>query len=353
MVTEMNGSFLRFENEGFTSLFNLDEAIRSKVDITKLKEMAFFNHTPSLREVDDVLTRDVARIMIPEIINEQIQTKVEEKRIGRNLVRTMRVGSPTFIWMEEGKFQAERVSEGAEIPKKHLTWKTHSASVFKTGVSCAITREMVQDSRIDMIARHIDHAAIAMARYEDWAIFLTLNAGVPNNTAINDDGEGGIGTEVVNHRYKMGPNDTGNALTWPAISKILVLARQENVELNTMVINPIQMHDIMIQEQFIGATEKTWLTLPESLTRAMSTGTIGNFGGMNVVVSNNQPAGQCLMFDREVYGVLAERIPVSIDKYEDVLKQIEGVALSQRYSPVAIGRDSAFLLTAGRTAIVA
>ena len=170
MVTEMNGSFLRFENEGFTSLFNLDEAIRSKVDITKLKEMAFFNHTPSLREVDDVLTRDVARIMIPEIINEQIQTKVEEKRIGRNLVRTMRVGSPTFIWMEEGKFQAERVSEGAEIPKKHLTWKTHSASVFKTGVSCAITREMVQDSRIDMIARHIDHAAIAMARYEDWAI---------------------------------------------------------------------------------------------------------------------------------------------------------------------------------------
>lgn len=353
MATEVDGSFLKMENVGFTSLFNVDEIIRSKVDVGKLREMALFNQTPSLREVDDVLTRDVARIMIPEIINEQIQTKIEEKRIGRNLVRTIRVKSPTFIWMEEGKFQAEKVTEGGEIPKKHLTWEQYSASVFKTGVSCAITREMVQDARFDMIARHIDHAAIAMARYEDWAIFDTLNNGVPNNTAVDADGAGGIGTEVPNHRYKMGSADTGNALTWPAISKILVLARQENVELNTMVINPVQMHDLLIMEQFIGATEKTWLTLPEQLTRAMTTGTIGNLGGMNTIVSNNQPAGQVLLFDRDVFGVLAERIPVSIDKYEDVLKQIEGVALSQRYTPVAIQRDAAFLLTAGRTAIVA
>lgn len=351
-MMEIDGSFIKYENIGFSSLFNMDELITSKVDITKLKEF-YFNPTPTLKEVDDVLSRDVARIMIPEIINEQIQTKVEEKRIGRNLVRTVRVNAPTFVWMEEGKFQAEKVSEGAEIPKKHLTWKQHSAGVFKTGVSCAITREMIQDSRIDMIARHIDHAAIAMARFEDWCIFDALNNGVPNNTAINSDGHGGIGSEVPNHRYKMGPLATGNPLTWAAISKILVLARVENVEVDTMVINPVQMHDLLVQEQFIGAGEKTWLTLPESLTRAMTTGTIGNIGGLNVIVSNNQPAGQALIFNRDMYGIIAERMPVAIDKYEDVLHQLQGVAISQRYVPVAVQRDAAFLLTAGRTSLVA
>jgi hypothetical protein len=57
------------------------------------------------------------------------------------------------------------------------------------------------------------------------------------------------------------------------------------------------------------------------------------------------------MFDSSVYGILAERRPVSIDKYEDVIRQLEGIVLTQRLKPAAIRRDAAVMLTGGKTSI--
>lgn len=348
---EYGSGLVKYDQDGYTNIFSIDEMIKTKVDVSQLREMAMFKQSWKLQEVDDILTRDVARILIPEILNEQIQTKVEEARIWRNLVDVVRVRGPTFSWLEEEGFEASQVPEGAEIPIQHATWEKKHASIIKTAVRCVITREMIEDSAWDIVGRHVNQGGLAMARLEDWMIGGALNDGVPNGSAISA-GVGGIGSQIENHRFKMGALDEGNILTWRAIAKALTVLRVENQTPNVMVIHPFQMYDLLTMEEFIGYNERAYLTLPTQLTAAMQTGTIGSIGGMNVVVSANQPAGQVLIFDSRSFGILAERRPVSIDRYDDYIRQMEGLALSQRFIPVAVNRDAAVMLTAGKTTLV-
>lgn len=348
---EHGSGLVKFDQDGYTNVFSIDGMITTKVDVSELRKQAMFKQSWKLQEVDDILTRDVARILIPEILNEQIQTKVEEARIWRGLVDVVRVRGPTFSWLEEEGFEASQVPEGAEIPIQHATWEKKHASIIKNAVRCVITREMIEDSAWDIIGRHVNQGGLAMARLEDWMIGGALNDGVPNGLAISD-GVGGIGSQIESHRFKMGADTTGNPLTWRAIAKALTILRVENYTPNVMVIHPYQMYDLLTMEEFIGFNERAYLTLPTQLTSAMTTGTIGSIGGMRVIVSANQPAGQVLIFNSGVYGVLAERRPVSLDRYDDYIRQMEGLALSQRLIAVAIRRDAAVMLTAGKTTLV-
>jgi len=352
MATDYSNGWIKFDEDGYSNLFEMDKMITTNVDVDKLKEFALFKPKTKLSEIDGVLRRDDARVLIPEVLNEQIQTKVQEARVGRELVQTVSLAGDSMAWLEETGFEAEQVPEGAEVPIKHATWEKFYINVVKIGVRPVITREMIEDAHWDVVRRNLDQAALAMARYEDWMIMNALNAGVPNNAAITD-GVGGIGTVVGSHRINMGSGGAGDSLTWRSIAKALTVMRLENYTPDVMLIHPVQMYDLLTMEgDFIGATEKAYLTLPERVTSAMSNGTIGSIGGMRVVVSANQPAGQVLMFDSSVYGVLAERRPVSMDKYNDVVRQMEGIVLTQRLMPAAIRRDAAVMLTGGKTTIV-
>ncbi len=352
MTVDYSDGWIKFDEDGYSNLFDIDRMITTNVNVNKLKEFALFKPKTKLTELDGVLKRDDARVLIPEVLNEQIQTKVQEARVGRELVQTVSMSSDSMAWMEETGFEAEIVPEGAEVPIKHATWEKFYINVVKTGVRPVITREMIEDAHWDVVRRNLDQAALAMARIEDWMIMDALNAGVPNGSAIAL-GVGGIGTKVANHRIQMGAAGVGDSLTWRSIAKALTVMRLENYTPDVMLIHPVQMYDLLTMEgDFIGATEKAYLTLPERVTSAMTNGTIGSIGGMRVVVSANQTAGQVLMFDSSVYAVLAERRPVSIDKYNDVIRQLEGIVLTQRLKPAAIRRDAAVMLTGGKTTIV-
>lgn len=351
MSTQYDGGVIKFDDRGYSNIFNLESTIKTKVDISQLKEMISSKDKWRLREVDDIVSRDVARVLIPEILNEQIQTKIEEQRIGRNLVDVMQVDGPTFSWLVEDKFEAEHVPEGAEIPTAHLTWEKRHATLFKSAIRCVITREMIEDSQWDIVRRHIDQGSIAMARIEDADIIHALNVGVPDDTDIDANGHGGHGENIGNHRIGMGPADSGNPLTWNAIAKGYIVLRQENYRPDTMLVNPVQMHDLMVMDEFIGAGEAAYMSVPNRLENVMETGAIGSIAGMNVIVSNNQPKGQVIMFDSSVYGVLAEGRPASIDRYDDYVRQMEGLVISSRYVPVAVRRSAAVMLNDGKTSL--
>lgn len=311
-----------------------------------LEEFALFN--PTLDEINSAIRRDSQKLLIPEVINEQILTVAEEARIARGLCQYVRTETDSMTWLKERGFEAMQVEEGSELEARKGTYEKYTLVVKKTGVRPTITNEMVEDSRWDLVRRNLDMATKAMARLEDR---ITLNAmiqGVPNGSAMAA-GVGGIGEVVSNHYVQMGDQPTGNVLGWKAIALGLAILRMEHYTPDTLLIHPYQMVDLMTGEgDFIGLNERAYLTLPEHIRSSMMNGAVGNIGGLTVIVSSEMTPGYALMFDRTQYAVFLERRPLTIDNYNDVLRDMQGIVLTQRFTAAAVNRDAGVLLYGGK-----
>lgn len=325
----------------------LTETVQPIVPVKQFREAFLYKDKVKFTELAKVLRRDDAKLLLPEIIDEQIQTKVEEERIGRGLLDVVSIDSDSISWLEETGFNAHVVPEGAEIPIEHATWEKFFVSVLKIGVRPVLTQEMIDDARWPVMRRNLDQAVRAVAKKEDEMIMDALNAGVPNDLPISG-GVGGYGTVVPNHRITIGSEAANNALTTRSLAKAYAILRKENYKANTILCNPTQMYEMMVMEEFIGVNSQAYMTLPDFVRDSMVNGTIGRFYGADVVVSENQPEGQILVFDRTVYAVLMERKPVAIAEYTDVIRQLQGVTVTERVMPAVVRRDAAVMLMNGR-----
>lgn len=324
------------------------EMIQPIVPVKELRESFLYKDKVKFTELEKVLRRDDAKLLLPEIIDEQIQTKVEEERIGRGMLDVVSIDSDSISWLEETGFNAHVVPEGSEIPIEHATWEKFFVSVLKIGVMPVLTQEMIDDARWSVMRRNLDQAVRAVAKKEDEMIMDALNAGVPNDSPISA-GVGGYGTVVGNHRISIGAEAANNPLVTRALAKAFAILRKENYKPNTILCNPTQMYELMVMEEFIGVNSQAYMTLPDFVRDSMVNGTVGRFYGADVVVSENQPEGQILVFDRSVYAVLMERKPVAIAEYTDVVRQLQGVTVTERVMPAVVRRDAAVMLTNGRT----
>lgn len=324
------------------------EMIQPAVPVREFRETFLYKNKVKFTELDKVLRRDDAKILLPEILDEQIQTKLEEVLIGRGLVDVIPIDSDSISWLEETGFNADIVPEGSAIPIAHATWEKFFVSVEKIGVRPVFTQEMIDDAQWPVMKRNLDQGVRAVAKREDEMIMEALNAGVPNGLPVSG-GVGGVGTVVDNHRITIGPNAANNPLTTRSLAKAFTILRKENYQPNTILVNPTQMYELMAMEEFIGANSQAYMTLPDFVRDSMVNGTVGRFYGANVVTSENQPAGQVLVMDTSVYAVLMERKGLSTDEYKDVIHQLQGVTITERVMPAITRRDAAVMLTNGRT----
>lgn len=315
-----------------------------------LEEFSLFN--PTLDEINASIQRDSQKLLIPEVIQENILTVAEEARVARGLCQLIAIDTDSYTWLKERGFEAVQIAEGSEIPARKGTYEKYTLVVGKTAVRPLITNEMVEDSKWDVIRRNLDMATKAMTRLEDRIAMNAMIQGVPNGSAVSN-GVGGIGENVSNHYVQMGDQPTGGVLSWKAITLGLALLRLEHYTPNTMLIHPYQMVDLMTGEgDFIGASEKAYFVLPDHIRASMATGgVIGTIGGMRVVVSSEMTAGYALMFDSSEYMVFAERRPLSVENYDDILRDMQGIVMTQRFACGPINRDAAVLLTGGRDSL--
>jgi len=332
----------------------LEEQILDKNDLFEheiklerpLEEFALYS--PSLEELNSAIRRDSQKLLIPEVINENILTVAEEARIARTLCQQVMIDTDSMTWLKERGFEAVQIEEGSEIPARKGTYEKFTLTVGKTGIRPHITNEMIEDSRWNVIRRNLDMATLAMARLEDRITMNAMIQGVPNGSAMAA-GVGGVGEVISNHYLQMGDAGVDDTLSWKSIALGIALLRMEQKQPDTLLIHPYQMVDLMTGEgDFIGANERAYLTLPETIRSSMQNGTVGSIGGMRVVVSANMTAGYALMFDSSQYAVFVERRPLAIDNYNDVLRDMQGIVMTQRYTAAAIDRDAAVLLYGGK-----
>ena len=122
-----------------------------------------------------------------------------------------------------------------------------------------------------------------------------------------------------------------------------------------IVCHPYQMYQFLQMKQFrsvipVGETPaaevQDQFAMWNGRMEAMyGSGRIGRILGCNVWFTNNQPAGEILMLDRNNYGILAERRPLLVESTDDIIHQMHTVVFTQRYCAGVLNNDGAAKIT--------
>jgi HK97 family phage major capsid protein len=193
-----------------------------------------------------------------------------------------------------------RVAEGAAIPIDTVAYTTTNLKPVKYGVRPLITKEMMEDGKWDLMLHNIKTAGREMADNETSLII----------TALDDAANTVSG---------------GAAITMANIARAIQYLEDSDFEATDMLLGPevandLRNIDIFVEAQKLGSREM------------MQTGFIGTIFGMNVhVVSGNLiTSTTSYIIDREQAFVIAEKRPVTVERYDDVTHDLSGAVVTQR-----------------------
>lgn len=297
------------------------------------REMDFIEaNTPGLDAA--TFTKDI-KYLIPEVLNRQIITVAEARRIGRSLIEAFRINGPNESFLKEYGFQAAQVPEGGEIPVAKVSHEKMYINVFKVGVRPLLTYEAIADGQFGILERNTRQAVLAMVKWEDAHIMTVLNAGVP-------DGSDPVGTNELDHSFASG--DT--SLTWELWVQAMMSIEMENLTGTDGALHPYQASQILKLPEYRDLSgAASWNIFPERASRVVQTGQLPPILGLNLWVTRNQTTGTILIVDRGNYGILAERQPLLVESEKDIIRQMQTVVYSQRYGAGILNNDGGANIT--------
>jgi HK97 family phage major capsid protein len=285
--------------------------------------------------LEGIMTRDDMLQLLPEVINRQIQSRAEPRRIGRSLVDSIRINNDTETFLKEYGFSAAEISEGGEIPAAKPRWEKTTLYTLMAGVALHFTNTMIEDQRWDLVRRATNLATDAMTRYEDNHIISTLYAGVPDGTNIKGDYQ-------EDHQVEAAATDP---LNWSEFVEAYEILLYEGYKPKFMVMHPYQHSQMLKNQEFRDLTNNRYLVYPDRAERRVSQGDVGTILGMEIVVSHYAAKGKILMLDPDNYAVFAERRPLRIQNDEDILHQQQTVVMTQRYGTAILNHSGASMIT--------
>jgi len=149
-------------------------------------------------ELDTMTTSDLTTLM-KEKMAEEIETKVREKRVGRNLLRedTTLLNRPgnTLKFKKRGTLQATQAGENEEADFQRFTQEEGkgyqsilTVEVNKFRVASELSTEMIQDGEEDAIEATEEEIAAAMSDLEDIVCIGAAAGGEWHEETKNIDG---------------------------------------------------------------------------------------------------------------------------------------------------------------------
>lgn len=266
----------------------------------------------------ELFTRSSAPEQILTDISRTVSEAVKVKLIGTQLV-AMRFGpgdipgtSLDVVHQSKNSLAVGEVGEGAEIPISTEDTYKYSVKPRKYAVRPLVTREMQEDSLFAVMERNLREAGYQMGKRLDRIILKAAVLGTGNTVT------GGAAITVAN-----------------------ITTGMNNLEINDytasdFVIAPDVAMDLRNIDTFVEANKAGVSDPSQSL--------IGTIFGMKVWVSNNIATTEtgtrsrvdALVIDRDWALALAEKRPLTVERYNDVTRQLDGIVLSARWDAIAI-----------------
>jgi len=263
----------------------------------------------------------------PEVIESEIYSTVIEA-VKKNLVATqmlaLRIGasgvpgsSVDIVTQDKDSMIAHEVAEGAEVPINLETLSTFNLKPVKYGIRPVITKEMQEDAKWDMIQRNLQESGYTMAKKLDELIMTEVRTGAEANT--------------TNHTVS-----GGAAITVANIVAAMAFLESDDHVCTDLIIHPELSADIRQIDTFVEA-DKAGVTDPSKRL-------IGTVFGMKVwVTTNGTVSGStyyAYIIDRDHALCLAEKRPITIERYNDVTRDLTGVAVTARWKPRYLRKEA-------------
>jgi HK97 family phage major capsid protein len=260
------------------------------------------------QRLQELMTTTTEPEMIPSQIYNTVIDAVKDKLIGTNLL-ALRIGpdnipgsSVDVVTQDVNSMTVYTLGEGQEVPISLEAVSTFNLKPVKYGLRPLITKEMVEDNKWDIIQRNLTESGYAMARKLDSLIIAQIEAG---DTAASHTVTG------------------GTAITIAKITEGMYNLEYDGYTPSDFVVSAEVAQDIRNIDTFVEA-DKAGITNP-------SKGLIGTIFGMRVWQTNMATAKYAYIIDKDHAVVLAEKRPITVEKYNDVTRDLSGVVLTARW----------------------
>lgn len=259
--------------------------------------------------------------LIPKTLYSELLDDVKKNLVLRALAAKVigpdSIRGPSIVMSLRTKNSLDiaQVGEGAEFPLDVEHYSSLTITPKKYGVRIGVTKEMMEDGNWDGMALNVQTAAFEIADNEESLIITELD------TASGLTG----GTRIANSNATLPITDITSAM----------MGLEEEYHQPTDMIVGVEVAQDMRNIKEFNSREFGNNSLGQRL--------VGNLWGMNVIVSNNVSAKYAYIIDRRYAFIIAEKRPVTIEKYADVARDAMFSVVSQRiavsyYRPGAVAR---------------
>lgn len=206
-----------------------------------------------------------------------------------------------------------RIAEGAAVPIKVMEYTSINLKPAKYGVRPMVTKEMQEDGKWDLIAHNIEMAGLEMAYNEDKIIIQDALDNASSDNLVTVTGAAGI-ANLHTARKNLANNDYEGSI---------------------MFCGPKFENDLMNLDTFYEAHK-----YGDTSTRV--NGFIGRISGMDVirfspnVAPSTTYTNYAYIIDPKHAFCVAEKRPVTIERYDDVTHDLSGVVVTQRFAASAV-----------------
>jgi len=255
-------------------------------------------------------------LLIPKTIAANLIIEKDRKTLDRVLAAqfygpsTIR-GSSIDVGLEDtGVAEVNVVGEGGPVPLTNDTYSSTNIKPLKYGGRPLITREMVEDSMFPLIEHNIRKVGRRLAENETGLILTQLDGA----------------TNVV---------AGGAAITYQNLTRAQQYLRDNDYEPTDLLVGPEFFKDLTDIDTFVEANKWGGVTTNQ-------TGALARVLGMNIHLfsANIGTTTSGYIIDRNEAYAIAEKRPVSIERYDDKVHDLMGVVATQRIA-VKLLRDTA------------
>lgn len=197
----------------------------------------------------------------------------------------------------------QMVTEGGEIPLGQTQFTNLTLTPVKYGIRIGVSKELQEDALVDLIPYHSELAGYEFALNEESLIISQLDAGTTSSS-----------------------NLVANSNATLPISDI------------TQAMQQLETYNYMPTHMIVGVEVANDLRNIEEFNTAKDTGganytnqsLVGSILGMKVLMSNSVSAKLAYVIDANHAFVIAEKRPITVERYNDYARDTGFVTVTQR-----------------------
>jgi len=285
----------------------------------------------ALKRLSELMTRDTEPHLLPSTLYGTLIAAVRKNLIATNLLAyrfgpsSIKGSSIDVVTEDRDSAAVHTISEGQEVPIDLMETSTFNMKPVKYGYRPLITKEMQEDGQWDMIQKNIELAGYKMADKLDSLILAEIETAAALTT---DDNGATRSANTVSG---------STALTIKNITDAMALLEADNYLPTDLIIHPNVANDIRNIDTFVEADKSGVMNPTKRL--------IGTIFGMRVWVSNNVTSNYAYVIDKNHALALAEKRPITIERYDDVTRDLSGVVITARWKARYLRPDANAYIT--------